>query len=157
MAGYFIAFHRMLRLKDAMLATLTSPEFKALKLKNKKVKRAVAFLSNTEMWRAVFVLTRRLFPALRVLRLADSNTPAFDRLVYFIHRTDESLASEDDDMDNLTYFRSGAVPYADPDSSDSSDSDEDAEPDDEPPGFNEYSSLKKLLQDLWEVSSLALI
>jgi Protein of unknown function (DUF 659) len=84
MAGYFIAFHRLLRLKPAVEATISSVEFQGLNLTKSVVVKSVAFLKNKEMWGALHCLTRCLFPALRVLRLADKSEPGFDCLYYFI-------------------------------------------------------------------------
>ena len=80
MAGFFYAFHRMLRLKPALEATVASVEFQSLRLTKSVVVKAVRFVQDKEMWNALHCLTRCLFPALRVLRLADKSEPGFDHL-----------------------------------------------------------------------------
>lgn len=79
MAGYFYAFHRLLRLKPALEATIASVEFQALQLSKPFISSALKFIRDKEMWKALYALTRCLFPALRVLRLADRSEPGFDR------------------------------------------------------------------------------
>ena len=75
MAGYFIALHRMLRLRSALEATVTSVDFSgkvsSSSKQDKKLRWAKAFVQNNEIWDAVFLLLRAVYPALRVLRLAD--------------------------------------------------------------------------------------
>jgi hypothetical protein len=64
MAGYFLAFHRMLRLRPALEATIASVEFQSLRLTKPVVVKAVALLKDKEFWKALHVLTRCLFPAI---------------------------------------------------------------------------------------------
>jgi hypothetical protein len=66
--------------------------------------RAVAFLKDKDMWNAVHVLTRCLFPALRVLRLADKSDPGFDCLYYFIRRTDKAIEWSTRSFESVEYF-----------------------------------------------------
>ena len=104
MAGYFTAFHRMLRLKPALEATIASAEFLSLKLTKPVVLRVVAFLKDQAMWNTMHVLTRCLFPALRVLRLADKSEPGFDCLYYFIRRTDRAMDWSTRSFNSVAYF-----------------------------------------------------
>jgi Protein of unknown function (DUF 659) len=106
MAGYFIAFHRMLRLKPALEATVASVEFQGLNLTKSVVVKAVAILKDKEFWRALHILTRSLFPALRVLRLADKSEPGFDCLYYFIRRADKALEWSTRSFNTVPYFTS---------------------------------------------------
>jgi hypothetical protein len=92
MAGYFYALHRMLRLKAPLEATIASAEFAGLKLTNNLlVARVVAFLNDKDMWDGLYCLLRSLFPALRVLRLADRSEPGFDCLFYFLRRSSSAM------------------------------------------------------------------
>jgi Protein of unknown function (DUF 659) len=104
MAGYFYALHRMLRLRPALEATVASAEFLGLKLSKAVVTKAVAFVNDKDMWKALYCLLRCLFPALRVLRLADRSDPGFDSLYYFIRRTDLSLEWSKSAFENNEYF-----------------------------------------------------
>jgi hypothetical protein len=104
MAGYFYAFHRMLRLKPALEATVASVEFQGLGLQKPVVVKAVAFINDREMWNALHVVTRCLFPALRVLRLADRSEPGFDSLYYFIRKCEKAMEWSAHAFANLNYF-----------------------------------------------------
>jgi hypothetical protein len=104
MAGYFTAFHRMLRLKPALEATLASADFIGLKLTKPVVKKVIDFLKDPGMWNAMHVLTRCLFPALRVLRLADKSEPGFDCLNYYIRRTDNAMDWSTRSFNAVSYF-----------------------------------------------------
>jgi Protein of unknown function (DUF 659) len=104
MAGYFYAFHRMLRLQPALKATVSSVEFKGLKLSKSVVIKAVKFIEDKEMWNALHCLTRCLFPALRVLRLADKSEPGFDCLYYFVRKTDKAMEYSTRAFETVSYF-----------------------------------------------------
>ena len=104
MAGHAYAQHRMLRLKDPLLATIASAAYKDLKLKGfpKKVEE---FLSNPNMWEATFVLQRCLYPMLRCLRLGDTSAcGGMSKVVYYVHETDKALARSMELLKDLTYF-----------------------------------------------------
>lgn len=104
MAGFFYAFHRMLRLKPALEATVASVEFQSLRLTKSVVVKAVRFVQDKEMWNALHCLTRCLFPALRVLRLADKSEPGFDRLYYFVRKTDKTMEWSTRAFRTVSYF-----------------------------------------------------
>ena len=84
MAGQLIAMLRVLRLKAALQATVTSAEFVALG----------AFLDltrvimNEDFWTLLFIMCRAPYPQMRILRLADQKIPAMDKLAYFIYQAD---------------------------------------------------------------------
>lgn len=104
MAGYFYALHRMLRLKPALEATVASAEFIGLNLSKPVVTKAVSFINDKEMWNALYCVLRCLFPALRVLRLADKSEPGFDCLYYCIRRTDFALDWSSRSFESNAYF-----------------------------------------------------
>ena len=106
MAGYFIAFHRMLRLRPALEATIASVEFRGLNLSKAVVVKVIAFLNNQEMWKSLHALTHCLFPALRVLRLANKSEPGFDSLYYFVRRADKAMEWSSSSFERITYFSS---------------------------------------------------
>jgi Protein of unknown function (DUF 659) len=109
MAGYFYALHRMLRLKPALEATVASAEFVGLKLTNALVTQAVAFITDREMWKALHCVLRCLFPALRVLRLADKSDPGFDCLYYFIRKADKAMEWSVRSFESIDHFQRTTV------------------------------------------------
>ena len=90
MAGYFIAFFRMIRVKDALVSTVASPEWKDYRPSSSKQRSMLEtvehFIHNNRMWEGLVILCETIFPCVRVLCLADRNEPAFDRLYYFVLR-----------------------------------------------------------------------
>lgn len=88
MAGLQIALLRILRLKDALQATVTSTEFKEL-----KVFASIAHaLLQEELWQYLFVMCRALYAPMRLLRLADQKIPAMDKLYFFVLQTERMIA-----------------------------------------------------------------
>jgi hypothetical protein len=146
MAGFFIAFHRMLRLRLPLMATLASAQYKNLKLKKNVVKQVENFLENTMMWKALFVLVRCLFPPLRVLRLADKCTPGMDQLYYFVRRTDFALENSIKHFETVDYF-SNYEPSAEL----ANDDDEDTALDDDGGGAND--DFQAVLDDAYDGDS----
>ena len=104
MAGYFYAFHRMLRLKDPLVATINSIAFKDYEKKKKKLRDIGAVLNNNDFWIALFEVTRAVFPLLRVLRLADSSKAGMDKLYYFVRMTDKAIEKSVGALDDLKFF-----------------------------------------------------
>ena len=97
MAGHFIAFQRMLRLKDAISSTITSPEFVKLKV----AKEETVLLKDEMLWECVHDIVRAAFPALRVLRLADQKTPGMDKLYYYVRKTDVTITLRADKLNHI--------------------------------------------------------
>ena len=109
MGGKGIRMIRQLRLKDALLNTLTSADYLALKvslpsflfllyhLSNncsvvlKEDKNFTKLLQNEKLWEDMLLLMKCLYPLLVVLRLADTRTPAMDRLYFYVRQTDKAL------------------------------------------------------------------
>ncbi len=104
MAGYFYAFHRLLRLKDAVMATIASKPFKEDAAKKKPLRDLAKVLEEKEFWQALYQVTKTLFPILRILRLADRSSPGMDKLYYFVRKTDEALEKSLVDLNMLPYF-----------------------------------------------------
>ena len=87
MAGHQIALLRTLRLKDAFQATVTSTEFKDLKVFN-----AIAYvLLQDEFWQYLFVMCRALYAPMRLLRLADQKIPAMDKLYFYVLQSERMI------------------------------------------------------------------
>ena len=107
MAGYFIALTHMLRVKDALMSTIHSVEFKEhMQLKgNKKNKKklewAVSFLENRSMWKLLFLLTKAIYPVLRILRLSDRSEAGMHMLYYYYLKADESLQAQREELNKL--------------------------------------------------------
>ena len=87
MAGEHIALLRLLRLRNALKATVTSKEFIDLKA----FKDAAEIVMTDDFWSYIFVLCRALYAPMRVLRLADQKTPAMDKLYFYTLQTDIML------------------------------------------------------------------
>jgi hypothetical protein len=97
MGGHFITFLRLLRLKRALHSTVVSPEFLQLKLGTELVK----IIRQPEFWRVLFLVVRAVFPALRILRLSDQQSPAMDKLYYCVRRADKLIESNMEELDEL--------------------------------------------------------
>lgn len=80
MAGVHIALLRVLRLKPALQATVTSPEFKELRA----FEDIARVLLTESFWVYVFLMCRGLYAPMRVLRLADQKVAAMDKLQFFV-------------------------------------------------------------------------
>ena len=94
----------MLRLREPLLATISSAAFKALKLKGFSQK-VVEYLENPDMWEATYILMRCLYPMIRVLCLADKSAcGGMSKLVYYVHKTDESIRKSMELLRDLKYF-----------------------------------------------------
>ena len=53
MSGYFIGMHRDLRMRKALLATISSAEFNNLKL-NSKLSKVVSYIQDKKAWERMF-------------------------------------------------------------------------------------------------------
>jgi hypothetical protein len=98
MAGHFIAFLRFLRLKEAMLSTLSSAEFLQLDGLDKPLMR---ILKNDTLYKMMAVLCRAVFPQLRILRLADSKVAGMDKLLFYVRKADVMLQDNMTDLDGI--------------------------------------------------------
>lgn len=103
MAGHVYAMHRNLRCKRALLMTVNSQPWEEHK-KGAKEKKAEEDISSPETWRGWFHFLRATFPAVRVLRLADANTPAMDKIYYFVHKTSQAMEKSAPDLDDEALF-----------------------------------------------------
>jgi hypothetical protein len=87
MAGEHIALLRLLRLQNALKSTINSSEFLSLK----KFQIETAVLNNNNFWKYLFVMCCILYAPMHVLRLADQQSPAMDKLYYYVLQTDWML------------------------------------------------------------------
>ena len=108
MAGYFIAFGRFLRLKNVLKQTINSNEFIESRKKNGKTKRklewAAEMIENEAMWKNLNVLTKSIFPALCVLRLADRSEAGMHMLYYFWRMAKMSFENHKAELNKINSF-----------------------------------------------------
>lgn len=82
-----IALLRIVRLMAALQSTVTSKEFKDL-----RVFQSIATLVlDPDFFKYLFVMCRSLYAPMRVLRLADQKIPAMDKLYFYVRQTDRML------------------------------------------------------------------
>jgi hypothetical protein len=107
MATFFYAMLRLIRLKDALKATVNTVKFREL-LKSvsniASIRECVADIENSQFFRALYVLLRAVYPALRVLRYCDSNEPMMDKLYYLSYRATQALKKSIECLDDEATF-----------------------------------------------------
>ena len=89
-ATWFYAMVRLLRVKEALIATIHQLKFRDLSL-NDHDRLAVFDLKDEVFWKGMYTLTRAVFPGLILLRTSDSNTPGMDLLEYYKNRTSVAI------------------------------------------------------------------
>lgn len=87
MAGHHIALLRLLRLKKALQATVTCPQFQDLNA----FQDIARILLNTDLWVYLFIMCRALYAPMRVLHLADQKVAAMDKLHYFVMQANQIM------------------------------------------------------------------
>ena len=136
MAGEHIALLCLLRLRNALKATVTSKEFVDLKV----FKSASDIILCDDFWKYLFMMCRALYAPMRVLRLADQKSPAMDKLYFYVLQADAMLPKYLGDLDkhsngflsSTTIASMTSVPSAgDSDSEDNDDSSDDGDGDEE--------------------------
>ena len=90
MAGYFVGMHRYLRMRKALLTTVSSAEFNTMAL-NSKLSKVVSYIQDKKAWERIYVLLKILFPCIFVLRLADINKEEMDKVLYYYRMTKISI------------------------------------------------------------------
>ena len=90
MGLWFYAFIRLLRLKAPLKATIHQQKFRDLDI-NERARQAIRDIENDSFFKAVYVLSRAVFPALRALRLCDTNTPSMDKILYLVMRVRKAI------------------------------------------------------------------
>ena len=93
----------MLRMKNTLEATIAQAKFQSLKFKH-NMKLAIADISNPLFWKAVFTLLRAVYPALRCLRICDTNVPAMDKVATLTHRTTVALEQSVESLNDTWLF-----------------------------------------------------
>ena len=108
MALWFYALIRMLRLQHVLKATINQVKFRDLLLSSnttKGMRECVADIENPSFFKAIYIMLRAVFPALRALRYCDSNLPMMDKIYYLSHRASEALKKSVDELDNDDLFK----------------------------------------------------
>lgn len=75
----------MLCQKKLLKTTVHGAAFTSV-LVNNKVELAVKDIDNKVFWKAIYILLRAVFHALKMLRYCDSNIPAMDKIFHLIKR-----------------------------------------------------------------------
>ena len=102
-AGYLIGMHIDLRTRKALLATVSSAEFRTMTL-NSKLSKVVSYIQDKKAWDRIYVLLKIIFPCLRTLRLADSKKSGMDKVFYYSRMTKISIIKSSTDLDNKELF-----------------------------------------------------
>jgi hypothetical protein len=79
MAIFFYNMMRCLRMQSALEATIYSPAFLTLN-PNERIAYAVADVKNGAAWKALYTVTKTVYPVIRILRYCDSTVPCMDKL-----------------------------------------------------------------------------
>ncbi len=94
MAGEFISFLRLFRLKDALQATTRDKVF----VDYKKFQFLAVILNNQLYWDCLFAMIQAIYPFYRMLRLCDMKLGGMPYLKYYAVQADRLLG---DGMTNL--------------------------------------------------------
>ena len=87
MGGKIIALLRLVRLRDPLVATIVSAEFRKIN----KWRSFCALVQQDDLWAYIFSVCRAFYPVMRVLRLADSKIPVMDKLYYYVRLADRMM------------------------------------------------------------------
>ena len=79
MGGEMIALLCLIRLREPLVATKISKEFRDLKLWGK----FCIILQNEDLWKGIFTLCREMYAPMRVLPLADMKITEMDKVRMF--------------------------------------------------------------------------
>ena len=95
--------HRYLRMRKALLATVSSAEFGTMTL-NSKISKVVSYIQDNKSWEIIYVLLKLMFPCLCNLQLAGSNKEGIDKVFYYSRMTKISIIKSSNDIDNKELF-----------------------------------------------------
>jgi len=84
MAGELVALLQLVRMRAALVATVTSPEFIA----TRSFQGLAGLFQIPEFWKYAFSLLRSQYAIMRTLRLADCKGPGMDKLYYYVMQAD---------------------------------------------------------------------
>ena len=57
-------------------------------------KKETKLLKDEAVWECISIIVHLAFPAVCVLCLADEKTPGMDKLYYYVHKTDDTIATQ---------------------------------------------------------------
>ena len=97
MDGYFIGMHRDLRMRKALLATVSSAEFNTRSL-NSKLSKVVSYIQDNKAWERIYVILKIFFPCLWFLHLADRNKAGMEKVIFFPRMTKISIIKSSSDL-----------------------------------------------------------
>jgi len=103
MALWFYAMMRLLRLRQALMATIHQQKFTDLTL-NETVAMAVQDIEIPDFWKCLYIILRAVFPALRLLRYCDKSKPAMDKIYYLSYRTTQALQQSESLLNDEALF-----------------------------------------------------
>ena len=102
-ATWFYVMIRLVRMRNPLLATIHQEKFRELEL-NERARLAILDIQDTVFWKALYALLRATYPAIRVLRYCDSNTPAMDKLYSLSNRTSMAISNSQESFNDTTLF-----------------------------------------------------
>jgi hypothetical protein len=80
MALWFYALHRAPRLKRPLVATVSQHKFQEIQHAD-CAGLAVSDIQDPGFWNQIYLLTRAVFPCLKVLRFCDKSEPSMDKII----------------------------------------------------------------------------
>jgi hypothetical protein len=95
---------RILRMKDVLLSTIHSAQFKEV-TKNDVVSAAIKDITDPKYFKAMYILLRAVYPAIRVLRYCDKGEPAMDKLYYLTYRATDAINRSKDYLSDPAIFQ----------------------------------------------------
>ena len=65
---------------------------------------AVSDIQDPGFWNQIYLLTRAVFPCLKALRFCDKSEPSMDKIIYLVHRAEESIKNSLEVLNDLDVF-----------------------------------------------------
>ena len=96
MAGYYIAFHRLCRLKEPMISCVHSVKWRDYKFgagSSLKKSSVESIVEDPLFWKELHTITQAMFPVLKSLCLADSNLPGMDKILYYARCSETAITN----------------------------------------------------------------
>ena len=88
LGGTIIALLCLLRLRDPLVATTVSSEFRKLNV----WREFSSLVQRDDLWQYIFTMCRAFYPVMRVLPLADSKIAVMDKLYFYVRMADKMMA-----------------------------------------------------------------
>ena len=87
MGGELIQLLRLMRLKEPLIATVSSPAFMGLRA----FQNVAGVILNPTFWEYLFKMCRAVYPLMRILRLGDRKIPGYDKLLFYVLQADRLM------------------------------------------------------------------